>query len=154
MKKLAIIIALFFVTLPFANGQTLQLSTYIEATHITPKTGVNVRYVDPYLNYEIGAFFQECKTLERMWMTDESISSLPRFYEQTFMGIYFSYPMMQRNWFDLKFNIRTGIVNNEYFVITPAIMGDLKITSFIHIGGGIGTRAFRPTLMTNVTINI
>lgn len=154
MKKLALIIVLSLFVYPFLNAQNLKLSTYVEATHITPKTGVSLRYIDPFIEYEIGAFYQESKIVEQMWMSDEAMAKLPRFYEQSFVGFYFAYPMMQRDWFDLKFNVRTGVVNNEIFVITPAIMGDLKITPFIHLGGGIGTRVFRPTFITNLTINI
>lgn len=154
MKKLVIIIALSLFVHPFLNAQNVKLTTYVEATHITPKTGINVRYVDPNIDYEIGAFYQESKILEQMWMSDEAIRNLPRFYEQTFAGIYFAAPLMERNRFDLKFNVRMGVANKEIFVITPAIMGDLKLTPFIHLGGGIGTRAFKPTLITNLTINI
>lgn len=152
MKKSIIIIALLFFAISLAQAQNIHFSTYIEATHVTPKSGFNLRYVDPY-GWEVGIFHQESKLLENVMSLDQD-RQLPRFYEKTFSGVLLTFPMMERERFDLKFNVRTGVVNNEIFVITPAVLANLKIAPFLHLGGGIGTRAFRPTLITNLTVRI
>ena len=152
MKKSVFVVILSIAFLPFANGQMVKLTIYVESTHVSPKSGLNIRYEDPYLGYEIGVFYQESRFLDNVRGTD--VNSFPRSYEKMFTGLYLACPIMQRDWLDLKFNVRTGVTNNETFVITPMVTSDLKLAPFLQIGGGIGTRSFRPTFMTHLTINI
>ena len=130
-----------------ALGQTMEASTYIERTHISPKVGsaVGVHFKN---NFEVGGFYQQ-STVEL-----QAEPGRPLMYENQFYGLYLGCPIKNTDYFDLKVNIRTGVSNNENFVITPSVMGSVKLLRKISLTGGIGTRSLRPTYMASLSMHI
>lgn len=129
------------------NAQHVQTTTYIEQTHISPKLGTSVGY--SFADHiEVGAFFQRA--------TEQQEAEPGRLLksENEFYGAYFAYPVFSRRMADIKFNVRTGVTNGENFVITPSLMATFKPLKNINIGGGIGTRSFKPSYMATIRINL
>lgn len=129
------------------SAQSLQTSTYVEQTKVSPKLGTSIGYQFSD-EIEVGAFFQRA--------TEQKQPELgrPLTSENEFYGAYFAYPVFSRRLANIKFNVRTGVSNGENFVITPSLLANFKPLKNINIGGGIGTRAFRPTYMASIRINL
>lgn len=129
------------------SAQNLQTSTYVEQTRVSPKLGTSIGYEFSDA-IEVGAFFQRAAEQQ------EAEAGRPLRSENQFYGAYFAYPVFARKMADLKFNVRTGVSNGENFVITPSLMANFKPLKNISIGGGVGTRAFRPTYMASIRISL
>lgn len=132
-----------------AIGQQLQASVYLEQTHISPKLGTAIGYqFNGAYRFEVGGFYQK-STIELHAEAGRPLKS-----ENEFYGAFFAYPLLDGKWTSVKVNIRTGVSNGENFVITPALLADIKPLKHIHLGGGIGIRSFRPTYMATVKFNL
>lgn len=155
MKKQLLFILLLAAILGIASAQQspqkIIIRTYIEKTHMSPKTGTMIGFENRYL-WEFGAFFQESSLMESL-MSEEARADMPRHYERDFTGIYFAVPVMIRESIVIKVNVRTGVSNNENFVITPAVLAVYRPTKNLNIGLGLGSRAFRPTLMASIGLS-
>lgn len=148
MKSLTIFLfAVLLISATTLSAQNLQTVTYLEQTHMNPKLGTSIGY-EFSDNIEIGGFFQRAATQQ------EAEPGRPLRTENEFYGAYFAYPVFSKKLADLKFNIRTGISNGENFVITPSLIANFKPLKNISIGGGLGTRSFRPTYMASIKINL
>ncbi|MEQ8905205.1 hypothetical protein [Ekhidna sp.] len=150
MKKQLILLLLFAAVLGTASAQKVIVRTYIEKTHMSPKTGTSIGFENQF-QWEYGAFFQEASLMESFMMSEEDKESLPHQYEKEFAGIYFAVPVVSREQIVLKANVRTGVSNGENFVITPSLLADYKPMKHVRIGMGVGSRAFRPTLQASVS---
>ena len=131
-----------------ASAQNLVASSYVEQSFVSSKLG-----------YSIGVKFQETKIELGVFQQNSMVSfdtenSSVTDYERTFTGVYMNYPMFETRTLTLNFKIRTGVSNGENFVITPAVNGDYTLNRKIQVMGGVGVRAFRPTLMTGIKIII
>lgn len=153
MKKLISISVIILGIATQVLAQELRVSSYVETTSVSPKLGVSIGRVSEF-GIEYGGFYQESKILEAWLMSAEGTANLPRFYEKTFYGLFFNYPVVSSDNFDVLFNVRTGVVNKLYFVITPSFMANYKPGNRISLGAGIGIRSFRPTLQSSISINI
>ncbi len=147
LLKIAIIITILLST-QTAYGQTVVTSTYLEQTQISPKLGYSIGYQFHESPVELGAFQQRSMT-----MLDGDHAG-PTDYEKDFTGLYMNYEMLQNRLLTLCFKIRTGVSNGENFVITPSVMGDYQIFRKVQLSGGLGVRAFRPTLLSGIKITI
>ena len=136
-----------------AIGQGLVTSTYVETTSVGPKAGIAVGAVNQY-GWEYGGFYQESKTLESLVMSETTRSALPHRYERVFAGLYFSVPVTFYNRGEIKFNVRTGVVNKESFIITPSLLADYRLNNLISIGGGVGVRNMAPTIQTKISFTL
>ncbi|MEM9895365.1 MAG: hypothetical protein AAF789_03270 [Bacteroidota bacterium] len=152
MKKTILFTCFSVLMLSTVFSQQLKITKYIERTHISPKIGTAIGFVNQY-GWEYGAFYQEASILEST-MSEERRSQLPRFYEREFYGAYFSAPLLYSGNLKLKMNVRTGVSNGENFVITPSLLSDYKVTRRITIGAGVGSRAFRPTLQGSISVRL
>ncbi|MFK7953723.1 MAG: hypothetical protein AB8B73_12825 [Ekhidna sp.] len=152
MRKLPLIIVSTLV-LNFAMGQSVVTTSYLELTSISPKAGISVG-VKNYYGIEYGGFYQESKTIESKFMSEQQRSELPRIYEKVFWGAYVGFPVVRRQAGEVQLNIRTGVVNSEWFVITPSLRGVYNVSRGIKVGGGLGVRAFRPTFQTSISLSI
>ncbi|NQZ75850.1 MAG: hypothetical protein HRT61_07015 [Ekhidna sp.] len=139
-----------FCVLGLAMSQKVTVSTYVERTHISPKTGVFVGYKDRY-SYEYGFFYQQATT---MLMSKEKQQELPRFYEREFIGTYLSAPIYYLGDFTLKMNVRMGVSNEENFVITPAFLAHYSVFENVTLQAGLGARCFRPTYQYGISISL
>ncbi len=131
-----------------ATAQHVITSSYIEQTHISPKLGYSIGYQFGDTHIEVGVFNQNAMT------SNASESGTIDRQEKNFAGVYMNYPMLEKDALSLSFKIRTGVSNGENFVITPAINGNYKLFKKIMITGGLGVRAFRPTLISGIKITI
>jgi len=152
MKKLMILIALA-ATLGVAKAQQLVAKTYMEKTYVSPKTGFALG-LQTYTGIEVGAFYQESYLREKIFGKAEKKRVMPRFYEKRFYGAYMSYPVVNEYYYDIQFNIRTGIVNGTNFIITPSVLAHFHPVQAVKLGAGVGVRSFQPTLQTSVTVKI
>ena len=145
MKKLLTLSLLVFGLTIAGSAQKLILENHLETTQVGTKIGGAIGMIFKG-NYQVGMFHQE---------HSHSIFSgekLPRFYEESFKGVYFSLPLKGNDFLELSFKVRTGIVNNEIFSIKPSIHSYIRPVKFIRLGLGIGTRMLRPTLMPSISI--
>lgn len=146
MKKVILTIASILALAAGSQAQTLQTSTYVEKTHYSPKVGTSVGY--QFTNkFELGGFYQKA-------VEDQLAEAQPRIIEEEFYGAFVACPIWDSRAASLKFNIRTGVSNGENFVITPSVMAKSSPIPQVSIGGGVGIRAFRPTLMATVSLNL
>lgn len=152
MKKHILLSLLFAAVLGTVSAQKVIIKTYVEKTHMSPKTGTAIGFENRFL-WEYGAFFQEASLMESFMMSEEDKESLPRHYEKDFTGIYFAVPIVARESFLVKANVRTGVSNGENFVITPSVLADYIPVKHVRIGLGVGSRAFRPTLQASVSLS-
>lgn len=149
--KLALIL-LLIVTLcvvagiEAATAQNWKVSSYLEKTFVSPKAGTSLGYEFPG-NYEVGGFYQKAV------MTNGK-ENLPRFYEEEFFGLYTSLPIRDTEKLDINFNIRTGVINNEIFAITPSLQAEFMPTKIIGLGLGVGIRNLRPTVITKIIVKL
>lgn len=150
MKKQLLLPLLLVAILGTANAQKVIVRTYIEKTHMSPKTGTAIGFENKHL-WEFGAFFQEASLMESFMMSEIEKEALPRHYEKDFTGIYFAVPVRVRENLVLKANIRTGVSNGENFVITPSVLANYQLLNNFRIGMGVGSRSFRPTLQASVS---
>ncbi len=125
------------------HSQSIYASSYTESTHISPKIGAAVGF--SFSNQiELGGFYQN------------SVTDVPtrsdgyKIYEETFMGMYFNYPIVSDRLASLKLNVRTGVTNSENFTITPSLLANYNLLKTMQLGVGVGVRAFRPTLQASV----
>ncbi|WP_425390701.1 hypothetical protein [Ekhidna sp.] len=150
MKKPFLLVVFLLTLMGLASGQELVVKTYVEKTHMSPKTGTAIGFENQY-QWEYGAFFQETSLVESFMMSEADKAALPRHYEKEFYGLYFAVPVMLREQFVVKANVRTGVSNGENFVITPSLLADYKLAEHIRVGMGLGSRAFRPTLQGSLS---
>jgi hypothetical protein len=130
----------------------LVVSTYVERTHIGPKGGTAVGVEFRNL-MSVGVFYQESDLILTV-LGKEGSTDMPLLYEKQFYGIYYTLPIHHQGMVGFDFKIRTGVSNGENFVITPSAHSSLKLTRSIELQGGVGMRAFRPTVMTSVNIKL
>ncbi len=141
------------LTLTTAFGQALNVSTYMEQTRISPKLGatVGVKWTGSYAYYnrpfsfELGGFYQECT------MPEEGETATTE-VENNFAGVYFETPLIYMRAFTLDLNVRTGLQNGEYFLITPAAKARYAFGDNLSVGAGVGSRSFQPTMMFDVKL--
>ncbi|MEP1033542.1 hypothetical protein [Ekhidna sp.] len=152
MKKYILLSLLFAAVLGTASAQKVIIKTYVERTHMSPKTGTAIGFENRFL-WEYGVFFQEASLMESFMMSEQDKEALPRHYEKDFSGIYFAVPIVARESFLLKANVRTGVSNGENFVITPSVLADFMPVKHVRLGLGVGSRAFRPTIQASVALS-
>ncbi|MEP1343809.1 hypothetical protein [Ekhidna sp.] len=150
MKKQLLLPIFFIAFLGTVSAQSVIIRTYVEKTHMSPKTGTSIGFENRF-SWEFGAFFQEASLMESFMMSEDQREALPREYEEEFSGIYFAVPITVREKFVVKANVRTGMTNGENFAITPSILADYKPMKHVRIGMGIGTRSFRPTMQGSIS---
>ncbi len=153
MKKNLIILMLSTAILGTASAQRLTIKTYVEKTHIGMKSGTALGLTNQF-GWEYGGFFQESTLLEALTMSEEDIRNLPRNYERSFYGFYLAVPIIERNFMNIKIHMRTGVQNNENFVITPSVLGNFTPAKSIGFGLGVGMRGFKPTMQGAFTITL
>lgn len=146
MKTTLLTTILFIIALA-SFAQKVQVRSYVERTHISPKLGTSVG-ICTQDNIEIGGFYQHA--MDELFSEEQNSKRM----ERQFYGVYFGYPMMSYRRMDVKFNLRTGVSNGENFVITPSVLGAFRPVPAINLGAGVGVRAFRPTLMGSISINL
>ncbi|WP_258097951.1 hypothetical protein [Marinoscillum pacificum] len=146
MKTIFTTFALVVIT-TIAFGQGLSLKSYIEQTEVGPKVGSALGF-NTKSGIEIGGFFQ--KAVDGM-LTEEST---PWNCEKEFYGAYFTYPVVSGQFFDLGFNVRTGVSNGENFTITPSLLTSVSPIKQVKVGAGLGVRAMRPTVQGVITIRL
>lgn len=138
------------LTFEICTSQDLKLETYIEKTHVSPKAGIRFIFVGRD-RLEMGAFYQRHTYIE--WKEQ---STLPRFHEKEFYGLRLGYPLVTayNQSYSIKFHVRTGMVNNQNFIITPSITSALQFWKIFNVGVGVGMRAFRPTMIGSLGLRI
>ncbi len=148
MKTIHTILAIIFITsLQLVNAQSYKASSYVERTHLDVKVGTtfSCEFRD---RGEIGAFYQKSAYQPQKENVRQNR------IEQEFYGAFFSYPIRNTQKTSLKFNTRIGVSNNEYFVITPCILASYIPVKNLSFTGGVGIRAFIPTLVGSVALNL
>ena len=146
-SKITILTIMVMALSGAASAQKLNASTYIEKTHISPKIGTSLGVIFQS-NIEVGGFYQQsADPIEREY-------GRPLMEEREFYGVFFAYPVIGSNKANVKLNVRTGVSNNENFVITPGLLANYSPVKQVTVSGGVGTRAFRPTLLAGVKINL
>ncbi len=147
MKKLSFLLFfLLFTTLSYAQ---LGARIYSEVTHVSPKIGAVVTYSIPgYIgDIALGGFYQQSATA-----VGDPNEPMQMRYEEEFFGLFTSFTVLDKQVFELDVDIRTGMANNSSFVITPSVMGNLKLGRHVKLNAGIGTRCFRPSYLAGLSV--
>ncbi|MFY0608405.1 MAG: hypothetical protein JXR10_16925 [Cyclobacteriaceae bacterium] len=146
MKTLATLITIILaITTSVLQAQQLTAKSYLEQTYVGPKLGTAIGLMFP-CNIEVGGFYQESTT------AFGEAETLPWLKERQFAGAFMNYPIMQKEFLGLSFNIRTGVSNGENFLITPTVLGYIMPLPRVKVSGGLGVRAFSPTLQGGITL--
>ncbi|WP_258104998.1 hypothetical protein [Marinoscillum sp. MHG1-6] len=148
MKYFFTIALLVIITLSQANAQQPFVKSYIERTHISPKLGLQGGY-EFKNNFELGGFYQ--KENDAFWSSNEA---KPRFYEKEFYGVIMAAPVLSKEKFNVKANVRMGAVNGEYFSITPSMIAGYKLFNAIEVQAGFGLKSFRITSQAGIRFNL
>ncbi len=144
----ALVTTLYLMTMTYMiYGQSMIAKTYVEQTFYTPKVGTAIGYKFAG-DYEIGGFVQK-STVDL-----QAEDGRPLHYEKEFIGAFFSYPMLTAYKTEVQMKVRTGITNMQNFTITPSVHANYKPAQVITIGAGVGVRAFKPTFMASLQINL
>jgi hypothetical protein len=130
----------------------LVISTYVERTHIGPKGGTSLGVEFRNL-MSLGVFYQESDLILTVIGSNDN-TEMPAYYEKQFYGIYYTVPIHHQGLVGFDFKLRTGISNGENFVITPSVHSTIKLARYVELGGGVGMRAFRPTVMSSIKIKL
>ncbi len=150
MKKLVILVYFIFTVQILYSQKQLQLKTYIERTVTGPKLGIGLG-IKGHGGYEYGGFYQEAQLLGPT--SSDITSTKPYPYEKTFYGLYGTGTLLTRRWYDLKLQARMGITNKENFIITPSVIGRVKLANWISLETGLGFRQFRPTYQGAIVVS-
>jgi hypothetical protein len=137
------------------NGQSMNVSSYIEKTPVSPKIGISIGYNFQYkvhgysrlMEIEVGGFYQKSSV-----ELEETGGILP--YEKDLLGLYFESTIVRFNHLKLDFGVRVGYQNNENFILTPNAKTSLLLGERLEIGAGLGLRQFMPTTIINIKIHI
>ena len=148
MKKLILSFAIFALGATAASAQ-INARLYTEVTHVSPKIGTAVTYSLPGCvgDIELGVFYQ--KSASQIGDPSERMQTP---YEKEFYGLLTSFTMLDKSFFELDLDLRTGIANGSNFVITPSVNAGLKLGQQLKINAGIGTRCFRPTYTAGIAV--
>lgn len=146
MKATKSILTIAALVFAFTANAQLNASYYAEVTHISPKHGVNVTYSLPGVigDIQVGLFYQQASG----GLSGEVTRST---YEKEFYGLVTSFTLAQGQKLELDAMIRMGNVNQEFFTITPAVIGYYSFSKHLQLGAGLGVRSFRPTMMGGLT---
>ncbi len=147
MKKPITTLLILILSIGFVQSQGLKATSYVEKTFMNPKLGTSVGYEFNNI-LEVGGFYQHIS--QQPIASDQSRIIT----EEEFCGLYFAYPLVTSRYTNLKLNVRSGVSNGENFVITPSLLANFKPIPIINIGGGLGIRSFRPTLIASLSINL
>ena len=150
MKKLIAFTVIVLIA-QIGYGQNLSLRTYVESTNVSSKMGTAIGFEND-LGFEYGGFYQESTLMDNL--IKKETTTRPRLYEKEFFGLYGAAAIVQKASYDLKLQVRMGVVNREHFSITPSILANYHLFKSVSIGGGIGTRAFQLTYQGSITIRL
>lgn len=152
MKKLTLIIAAFSF-LFVANQGFAQIGgqQYTEITKNAAKIGTTLTYGIPGRvgDIQVGAFYQTVTDTPAAGESGSGFTSI----EEKFYGLFTSFTIADSRLFEADMNVRLGLANDEYFVVTPSAMGYIKPNSNLRIGAGLGVRSFTPTFMGSIGWN-
>lgn len=147
MKNLLLTTALLLLIATFSQAQGVTIVNYIERTHVNTKIGTAIGYeFSP--NVEIGGFYQRAPVVD-LAEQGTTVASENQFY-----GAYMVYPLIQSGRAAASLKVRSGMVNNKHFMITPSLRGSYEPIQHVKLFGDVGVRAFRPTFMAGVSIRI
>ena len=147
MKAKVTLSILLSVLFSYAFAQQLFVGSYVENTCINAKLGTRIGLLTNQ-EFEVGGFYQ---SESKIFQSEEN---KPLFYEKEFFGVFMAAPLLVRDHYQLKLNVRTGAVNKINFAITPSIVMDYKLFNQVSLNGGIGVKALKPTLQAGIRINI
>ncbi len=160
MKSLTFILVVFLFSSHMGNAQQLFMSSYFEATKVSPKLGTEMgarlSYDIDYAGYnnrmwiEMGGFYQ--KEANVLFENNETVSL--RFYEKEFYGLFFAAPVTSFNNGSLMLKVRTGVINGENFAITPSAIANYRLSRHLEINIGVGVRSFNPTVQSGIRFNL
>ncbi|MFT4737442.1 MAG: hypothetical protein ACI8QD_002930 [Cyclobacteriaceae bacterium] len=151
--KRTILLLLSVLTALTVLGQHLTIRSYIEKTSVSLKTGTALVIENDY-QWEYGAFYQESSLAQKVFMSPDQISNLPRVYEKNFGGLFFAAPVVQGKSYNVKLNVRAGLGNGEWFIITPSVLANYELFNRINVSAGLGARAFRPTMQAGISMKL
>ena len=148
MKKLSLKISVFLMGIAsILSAQSIETSTYMEWTKISPKIGTSVMVVFDN-GIEVGGFYQQT-TIDM-----KSEKNYVFGYEEELFGFQVGCPVYEKERVQLKLNVRVGASNRENFAILPSMVGQLKMTKWVTAFAGVGTRNFTPTAISGLKFKI
>lgn len=154
MKKLTLLFVLLGC-FKAAHSQRLVISSYMEHTVVSPKTGLLVgnQFTLKYPGYEpvqftMGGFYQS----EIKMIASESSEEAR---EKVFTGLFTEWSVFHANRFNTLLNVRTGVQNKTNFSITPSIKVSYDLSKNISLMSGVGSRgALSPTFTYGIIVKI
>lgn len=138
-RAILILCMSLFVGIAYTNGQNLKISTYIEKTHLSPKFGTEIGLQLPGIigPITVGGFYQKSSI-----SAESEKNNLEEFQ---FYGAFIQLPFLNRKRYNVNFEVRSGYINNNSFVIAPLLNTEFYLTENIGISLGCGMRSFMLT---------
>ncbi len=140
---LSIYVLIVLTTSGEIKAQNFGVSVYMEKTPVDLQISVSMGY-DFQSGFGAGAFMQQ--NITRLMNETGSKS------EGEFVGIYSQFTVIKDRKVQLIFRIRSGLLDQKNFKITPSIHLKHKINNHVFIGVGLGARNLTPTISPLLTI--
>ncbi len=139
--KTILLTALLLLTLVRVNAQHFEAQSYVQETALGLQKGYGVRYISPW-RMKFGIFLQSNNNLS----LEEGVSNYP------FTGIEVSYPISSCGKISMYGNVKGGLVNHQFFAITPEIETVWNFSRFVSLGIGTGVRVREAAISGKIII--
>lgn len=118
-----------------ASAQSIELSGFAQSTVMGLQKGYALDY-RIQAGFSLGVFHQSTQNFS----FESAKSNYP------FTGVNVGFPIKNCGDLSLIGNLKTGLVNNQFLIVTPELETRLAITKFMKIGIGAGMRSRQAAL--------
>lgn len=138
------VIMLSMVLINELKAQHAYGSVFIQNTIAGLQQGTEIGFLTQK-QFAVGAFFQSTEILN----VEKSVHNYP------YYGVTLQAPIKTScNGVSFLAQVKTGVVNNEFIVVTPQLETQLDITSFLKVGFNMGYRAGHSAIGARVILNL
>lgn len=142
VNKLMLLLLLTTVPSFRIIAQNITIEPYYEKNIFGNQYGANLSW-EFQKGIQIGGFYQ----LSFYQLSEISINS-------EFSGLYFKVPIYSIKRFSFAASVKSGIVNDRFITIVPALETTLRIINNVSVAGVVSLRARSPALSVKAIIKI
>ena len=127
-----------------ANGQGVG-SFYLEDSPLGVQQGIAIQY--SFNKWSPGIFFQSS-----FLDAGPSASEFTFPGRYPFFGVYTGYRFIKRDKLSLTVQLKSGLVNNQYFVVMPLLFSHIKLHELFKAFFAISYRVRQPAILIGVSM--
>lgn len=128
----------------FAFGQTFSVSPYVQHTVMGLQKGLEV-VTTTQKGFGAGVFYQSTREIS----LKESVSNYP------FTGVSLFFPIAGScEKIAVQGSLKAGLVNEQFFALTPELITSIKLTRHLAIAVGTGFRSGEAAVSAKLNINV